>query len=135
MPKQNIEAIYPLSPVQQGILFHCLYAPDSGVYLEHTCCELRGNLEIPAFQRAWEMLIARHATLRTAFVWEGLEKPLQAVGGRVQFRIDQLDWRGLSREEQHKQIELYLEEDRRRGFDLHRAPLMRVMLLRLSDAA
>jgi surfactin family lipopeptide synthetase C len=135
MPKQNIEAIYPLSPIQQGILFHSLYAPDSGVYLEQTCCELRGNLDVPAFQRAWEMIIDRHATLRTAFVWEGMAKPLQAVGGRVRFRIDEIDWRDFSREEQQKQIELYLAEDRRRGFDLHRAPLMRVTVMRLSDAA
>jgi amino acid adenylation domain-containing protein len=135
MTKQNIEAIYPLSPLQQGILFHCLYAPESSVYFEHMGCVINGDLNVSAFERAWQKIVDTYAALRTAFVWEGLDEPLQVVGRKVQIRIDQRDWRELPLDEQQRQLEIYLEEDRRRGFDLHKAPLMRVTLIRLSEAS
>ena len=96
MPKPNIEAIYQLSPTQQGMLFHHRFAPESSVYFEHMSCVLSGVLNIPVFERAWEKVIDKHAALRTAFVWEELDEPLQVVGGRVEFHVDQRDWREFS---------------------------------------
>ena len=63
--QDNIEAIYPLSPMQQGMLFHSLYTPESGVYFEQLCFTLHGDLDIAAFERAWQSLIDRHQALRT----------------------------------------------------------------------
>ncbi|MEM8780321.1 MAG: condensation domain-containing protein, partial [Cyanobacteria bacterium P01_G01_bin.49] len=82
MNAKTVEAIYPLSPMQQGMLFHSLLAPGSGAYIVQTTYEIRGNLSLIAFEKAWQQLIARHPILRTAFVWENLEKPLQVVGRR-----------------------------------------------------
>src|SRR6185312_176316 len=75
MSKNNTEAIYPLSPMQQGMLFHTLYAPQTGVYIQQLNYALTGNLDVPAFERAWLHVVERHQILRTLFVWEHLDKP------------------------------------------------------------
>ena len=80
---RKLEDVYALSPLQEGILFHSLYAPESGVYVEQLSCALAGPLDVAAFARAWERVIERHAVLRTAFVWKSQKRPLQAVQGEA----------------------------------------------------
>nr|QEO74620.1 condensation domain-containing protein [uncultured bacterium] len=133
MSRENVEDLYPLTPLQQGLLFHTLYEPEAGVYVEQLSCLLRGRLDARAFERAWRQTIARHAVLRTAFVAKDLAEPLQAVLKSVKLLCAQEDWRVLPRAEQEERLTAYLEEDRRRGFDLSKAPLMRLALVRLAD--
>ena len=71
MKPKNIEDMYPLSPMQQGMLFHARYAPDSALYFVQWATVLRGDLNAPAFQEAWQAAIDRHPALRTIFIWEG----------------------------------------------------------------
>src|SRR5438067_1017005 len=78
-------------------------------------------------------VLARHPILRTACLWEGLEEPLQVVRLRVTLPWVQEDWRGLSALEQQARVEGFLEADRRRGFELGQAPLMRCALLRMGE--
>ncbi len=133
MNKRNIEAVYPLSPMQQGMLFHSLYAPESGVYFEQLSATLRGDLDLVAFERAWQRVIDRHPILRTAFAWKSLDRSLQVVHRRVSLQLEERDWRGASPAEQEARLEGFLQADRARGFDLSRAPLMRLALLRTAD--
>src|SRR5262249_31083270 len=98
-------------------------------------CTLRGELDICMFQRAWEQVVERHAALRTAFVWEGLKAPVQAVQQRVHLPLEQHDWRDLPPAEQDARLASYLADDRRRGFDLAAAPLMRLALFRMAADA
>lgn len=133
MNVKNIENIYELSPMQQGILFHSLYAPDSGIYFVQFCCLLEGALDRSAFATAWQQAIARHPVLRTSFHWEEIEKSLQVVHRQGQVPLEQQDWRNLSPDEQQKQREAFLKTDRNRGFDLAQAPLMRLTLIRLAQ--
>ena len=135
MSKRTIEAVYPLSPMQQGMLFHSLYAPESGVYVEQLSCTLRGDLDIPAFQRAWQRVVDRHAVLRTSFVWRQLDKTLQVVHRRVTVPLEQQDWRGLSPAQQRARLDAFLQQERRRGFDLSRPPLVRLALMRTAEDA
>ncbi len=135
MSKRNIEAVYPLSPTQQGMLFHSLYAPTSGVYVELVSCTLRGDLDVAAFERAWRQAMERHPVLRTAFVWKNLDKTLQVVYRRLELPLQQLDWRTLSPADQEAQLEAFLRAEGRRGLDLARAPLMRLTLMRIADDA
>lgn len=131
--KSVIEDLYPLSPMQQGMLFHTLYDPQSRAYFEQLRYALRGEFEVQAFKHAWQQMIERHAVLRTAFVWDDLDKPLQVVRDRVTLPWTERDWRDLSEQEQQEHVESFLENDRQRGFRLERAPLFRLALIRLSQ--
>src|SRR5215469_13365623 len=100
IPKKTIEDIYPLSPLQQGLLFHTLYAPGSGVYVEQFVCRVRGALDVPAFAASFRQVIARHPALRTAYRWKDLDQPLQVVHRHVELPLHQEDWRSAAPETQ-----------------------------------
>ncbi|CAD5971680.1 Linear gramicidin synthase subunit C [Planktothrix agardhii] len=129
--KQNIEDIYPLSPMQQGMLFHSLYAPDSGIYFQQMICTLRGNLEVAAFEQAWQKIVEKHSIFRTAFIWESLNKPVQVVYKQVKITVENDDWQGLSEQEQQEQLKVFLESDQQHSLQLSQPPLMRLHLIKL----
>ncbi|HEX5885260.1 MAG TPA: condensation domain-containing protein, partial [Pyrinomonadaceae bacterium] len=131
--KHQIEDLYPLSPVQHGILFHSLYEPNNGVYLVQKYCTLRGDLNIAAFERAWQRAVERHSILRTSFMWEGLDEPVQIVNHQVKLSLKQLDWSELAPAQQQQQLDNYLEAERKQDFNLAEAPLMRLVLIRISS--
>jgi surfactin family lipopeptide synthetase C len=131
MSKGNIEDFYPLSPAQQGILFHSLYQPESGVYFGQLLCVLRGNLNVSALRNSWQKVVERHPILRTCFVWENLKEPVQAVRKQAELSWQQMEWRSLSASEQQQQLETFLKADREQGFDLASAPLIRIALAQL----
>jgi amino acid adenylation domain-containing protein len=129
----NIQDIYPLSPMQQGMLFHTLYAPETEVYIEQLCCKLIGDLNIEAFKNAWQQVVQRHDVLRSAFVWEGLDEPLQVVHKQVEVPFTILDWQNKSDDEKKKALDLFLKNERKEGLDLTSTPLMRNALMKLSE--
>ncbi|GMU11502.1 non-ribosomal peptide synthetase [Corallococcus caeni] len=131
----GLEDLYPLSPMQQGMLFHTLLEPASGAYFEQRSWSFHSALDLGALKQAWEDVIAHHPVLRTSFFWQGLESPLQAVHARVTLPWSELDWRGLSSGEQQARLETFLAEDRARGFELAHAPLMRLALIRTEEQA
>jgi amino acid adenylation domain-containing protein/non-ribosomal peptide synthase protein (TIGR01720 family) len=131
--ERGIEAIYPLTPTQQGMLFHDLYAPGSGTYLVQAIVVLRGDLNAPVFGRAWQRLVQQHAVLRSAFYREGLEQPLQVVYRHVEVTWQELDWRAGPVEQQQEWLRDLLQSIRRQGFEFSRPPLMRVDLVRTAD--
>ncbi len=133
--RPQLEDIYPLSPLQHGMLFHTVYSPGLGMYMEQVSCTLRGDFNLTAFKQSWQRVMERHAILRTAFVWENLNEPLQTVSTNVELPMEQLDWRVLSTAEQHECWTEYLKADRERGFDPAQSPLMRILLARTSDEA
>jgi len=132
---ENLEDVYPLAPMQQGLLFHSMYATDSGVYVEQLNCLLRGHLDLAAFERAWQRVVERHPILRTAFFWEGLKAPLQVVTRDVALKIMTEDWRGLSTDEQEQRLNSFLRTDRALGFELQAPPLIRLKLHQIADDA
>src|SRR5215469_5819781 len=133
MQIKNVEDVYPLSPMQEGMLFHSLYTRQSEEYYEQVTCILRGDLNVTAFQHAWQQVIACHSILRTLFVWERLDALLQVVRQQVELPWSEQDWRHLSSEEQHERIQAFLRADRAQGFDLGQAPLLRLHLIRLGE--
>jgi natural product biosynthesis luciferase-like monooxygenase protein len=128
------EERYPLSPVQAGMLFNRLSAPESGVDVEQMIAGLPEELETSALERAWRLVVDRHAALRTSFSWGGPGEPEQRVAPTVDVPFAVHDWRGEARTEQDRRLEGFLDEDRRRGFDLGRPPLLRLALFRLGEA-
>ena len=134
MSNNNIEDIYTLSPLQEGLLFHSLYySTESDTYLQQLRFSIRGELNVSAFEHAWQQVIARHTILRTAFVWDRYEKLFQAVRKQVKLPWQELDCRALDAEEQQRYLATLLEEDRRQGFDLSKAPLLRLTVIRFAD--
>ncbi|HKW30178.1 MAG TPA: amino acid adenylation domain-containing protein, partial [Verrucomicrobiae bacterium] len=125
---------YPLSPMQQGMLFHALSSREAGVDVEQIFCTTPENLDVPAFERAWQRVVDRHAVLRTIFHWSGLAEPCQEVQPQtaVEFKFE--DWRETSPAEQKGRFETALQADRERGFSLSEKPPMRVALFRLGEA-
>ena len=131
--KEEIEDIYELSPLQQGMLFHTLTDPQSFAYFEQISFTIKGWLNTSALVQAWQLALDRHASLRTSFYWEGLQKPLQVVHHRAKLPVDWQDWRALSAEEQAARLREYLRSERERGFELSSVPLLRLALLQLTD--
>ncbi|HXQ71685.1 MAG TPA: amino acid adenylation domain-containing protein, partial [Pyrinomonadaceae bacterium] len=129
----EIEERYPLSPLQQGMLFHSVYAPDSPIYIGQLSFALAGRLDLEAFTEAWQRAAARHAVLRTSFIWENRDEPLQAVHRRIELPLELLDWRGLPPVDQEQRLSALLEEERLRGFNLSASPLQRLKLVQLDD--
>ncbi len=129
---KNIESIYPLSPLQQGMLFHSLYAPESGVYYEQITLSLQGKVNVRAFRLAWQKVVDRHSVFRTFLVWENRPTPLQVVLKQVELPWSDLDWISLSGSEQQQQLSELLQTQRKQGFEFSQAPLMRCTLIQLS---
>ncbi|MES1022176.1 amino acid adenylation domain-containing protein [Gloeocapsa sp. BRSZ] len=133
MKADKIQDIYELSPLQQGLLFHSLYAPESAAYFVQLCYSLKGNFNVVAFEQAWQEVVNRHTVLRTAFYWENLEKPLQVVHKEVKISLIQYDWRNLNPNEQSQKLQAFLERDRTGNFDLTQPCLMRLHLIHCHD--
>src|SRR6185295_274106 len=129
---RHIEDIYPLSPVQQGMFFHSLYAGEA-VYVEQTSGELRSKFDAEALAEAWRRVVGRHQILRAAFHLEDFDEPLQVVHEQAALSFVQRDIRKLPETWQREWLSRYLENDRQRGFDLTVPPLMRVALIRTSE--
>jgi amino acid adenylation domain-containing protein len=123
-----------LSPMQEGILFHSLMAPKSGVYFEQLHMALHGDLDRAVFEQAWRIILSRHAVLRSSFMWEDLESPRQQIQSDLEFSICFEDWRNRSEKDQEHNLETFLQADRELGFDLSNAPLMRVTVFQCGDS-
>src|SRR5205085_9815994 len=121
------------SPIQQGILFHSLYSPESGVYMVQTHCVLQPSPDVSAFEWAWNEVVKRHDIFRTAFEWKKVDDAVQVLYDHAEISLTQLDWRGQSSAEQRLGLQEYLTTERRRGFDFSVPPLMRLALIKLDD--
>ena len=130
--RKNIENIYPLSPMQQGMLFHTLLTPQAGVYVPQVCLYLEGKLDINALQTAWNQVVINHPALRTAFYWEQRDKPFQVVFKQVEIPWKILDWQTISEAEQKLELDKFLQTDSTSSFDLKQPPLIRLTLIQLA---
>ena len=136
--KPVIEALYPLSPSQQGLLFDTLAQQaqaggEKGKYIEIYTYDLPGVLDVAAFQQAWQTVLARHPALRTGFVWTAVNEPLQFVLAPTVPAFTYADWRAVAADEQQAKWQSYLQAVNARGFDMGRPPLLSLALFRLAD--
>lgn len=128
---KNIEAVYPLTPLQQGLLFHTVSRPGEPTYFEQICCAIRGDLDRDAFKQAWNWVAARHPILRTAFAYKQAQEPVQVVGRQVHVALDWADWR--DRADPDADWQALLQADRDQGFDMAKAPLMRLIARQVGE--
>ncbi|MGP4002444.1 amino acid adenylation domain-containing protein, partial [Streptomyces sp. 8N706] len=132
---RDVEDVYPLTPMQSGMLFHTLAEPGSGAYFEQMSFVLDGVGDPELLERAWQHVTDHLEILRGAVVWEQVDRPLLVVRRHVEPPVVHLDWRGLTADEQARALERHLAEDRARGIDLSAAPLMRITIARTSDTS
>ncbi|PYG84437.1 non-ribosomal peptide synthetase [Pseudomonas sp. RV120224-01b] len=126
IPAGAIDDIYPLSPMQQGMLFHTVFEQGQGEYVNQMRVNVSG-LDIERFKRAWQAMLDRHDVLRAAFVAH-LERPVQVIRKHVELPFDVLDW--ADQDDLVGRLDAWAEADRRRGFDLQAAPLLRLTAIR-----
>ena len=135
LPLKAIEDIYPLAPMQQGMLFHSLYAPDNDVYVNQLHGTLTDPLDIDAFRAAWNAALKEHAILRTGFLSERQGEALQIVWRQAALPFTVLDWRRMPPAQHAERLAVFLAQNRKHGFDLAQAPLMRIALICRHDGA
>ncbi|RQT38478.1 non-ribosomal peptide synthetase [Burkholderia contaminans] len=127
-----IDDVYPLSPMQQGILFHALFAPGHASYVNQLVATATA-LDADRLAAAFDASIARHDILRTS-VMPDEAAPLQCVHRHARMPVEQLDWRTRG-DTLDADFDAWLAADRARGFDWREPPLMRLTLIRVTDDA
>ncbi|AKJ29465.1 non-ribosomal peptide synthetase [Caldimonas brevitalea] len=115
--------LYPLAPLQAGLLFHSLGDRGQGLYLNQLHCRFGRRLQTAKLRQAWDDTIAAHDILRTVFVWDGLQEPHQVVLPRAS-----MPWREVESDDE-PDLPAFLQQDLATGFALDQAPLMRVTLI------
>ncbi|MGH3932481.1 MAG: FkbM family methyltransferase, partial [Pseudonocardiaceae bacterium] len=126
------EEVYVLTPGQQGILFHSLYAPASDVYVNQFHWTFHGPFDVPAFEEGWSVAVKRHPMLRTSFAHEGLRTPHQLVHRNAPAKLELYDWRTIPGDEQESRWRDLLFEHRNRPFNSAHG-LMRLVLARTGE--
>ncbi|UXY55510.1 non-ribosomal peptide synthetase [Pseudomonas tohonis] len=128
---EQLQDIYPLSPMQQGMLFHSLYQGARAEYINQLRVDADG-LQPQRFRAAWQQAMDRHDVLRSAFLWQAdMERPLQLVQRQVEVPFEVLDWRG--RDGLDQALDDLAAAEHARGFDLGVAPLLRIKLVLLAE--
>ena len=125
--------IYRLSPMQEGMLFHTVADASAQAYLRQTHFRIEGSFDFEHFKRALDLLIQRHAVLRSSFHWQDLDHPLQLEHESGQQIWHREDWRDLDEAEAVRRRDVFLETDWSRGMDLAQAPAMRFALFELAE--
>lgn len=126
--KANVKNIYQLTPLQEGMLFHALLEADSSAYFQQLSCEIRGHLDLAQFAESWNELVRRHEVLRSVFIHEGTDRPLQIVLKERKVDLTVVDLHQNPRDPAVL-IEEFKAAERARPFDLSRDLLLRVAVL------
>ncbi len=122
-----VEDVYPLAPLQQGMLFHALYEPQAGDYVNQMRVDVEG-LDVPRFRDAWQAALDNHDILRTGFILHGsLEHPLQVVHRHAQLPF--IETECLEGEGFAQRLDRLADSQRLQGFDLEQPPLIRIALV------
>ncbi|WP_415842401.1 condensation domain-containing protein, partial [Paracidovorax anthurii] len=135
VPDTHIEDIYPLAPMQQGLLLHTLLNPGSGMYLMQDRYRFDSDVDVAAFEAAWQRVVQRYEILRTGFVWRSEEAPLQIVRREVPSVVSYADWRDLDGSTQEARLASALQDELSGGFPMDEPALMRVRLIRIAESS
>lgn len=119
-----------LTPMQQGMLFETLAAPESRVNIEQLEITVAEPLDVDAFESAWRLIAARHELMRTRFVWDGVDEPYRYVEPTEALPIERHDCRDATVAD----IDALIEADAARPFDLKVAPATRLNFLRIGES-
>lgn len=131
--RENVKDIYPLSPLQEGILFHYLMDRKSGAYFEQAFMNIQGEIDLDLWEKSFNRLVERYDILRTIFNYKRVKVPQQVVLKRRETKINFEDRSYLSQDDKALFFKDFRKLDRLRGFNLERDIPMRISIIRISD--
>ncbi|NNA89636.1 non-ribosomal peptide synthetase [Pseudomonas gessardii] len=134
VPASAIEDVYPLTPMQEGLLLHTLLEPGTGLYYMQDRYRIHSELNPERFALAWKAVIARHEALRASFCWNVGEAMLQVIHKPGSTPIEYLDWTGTPAEQQEPRLQALLKREREAGFDLLNQAPFHLRLIRVGEA-
>ncbi len=129
----NIDAIYGLSPMQEGMLFHYRYDKSTLSYVEQTKLDFEQGVNIDALQKSFEYILKKHTILRTSFISDKVKTPIQCVNKVLKLPICLVDFSMMEPGKQETEFQELLNIDLTKGFDLAKPPLMRVTLVNMGS--
>ncbi|MGY4689620.1 amino acid adenylation domain-containing protein [Salibacterium sp. K-3] len=129
------EDIYPMTPAQEGMLFHTMMHPESGVYVEQISFEIIGNLDVDAFEKAWQHVISQNDILRASYLWKGFSRPFHVINSNILTQLEIQDWIGIFENEEDLLTGLKEECEKKRKlpFDVESDSLIRLLLIKLDE--
>ncbi|HEX8545004.1 MAG TPA: non-ribosomal peptide synthetase [Pseudomonas sp.] len=123
IPVAAIEDVYPLTPMQEGLLLHTLLEPGTGIYYMQDRYRIDSEIDPQRFAQAWQAVVARHEALRASFCWDSGEQMLQIIHKPGATRIEFVDWSSEPEHGHEERLQTLLKNEREAGFDLlHEAP-------------
>ena len=136
MSANNTEDIYWLTPIQETFFLQDKDKAENESHCRQLSFRIEGELDVARLERAWQRVVRRHPVLRTMFLWKRVEQPLQVVRREVEASFEKCDWSGFgSASESDERLQSFLRAERDKGFDVSKAPLLRVVICRHSDAS
>ncbi|MGF6201260.1 non-ribosomal peptide synthetase [Pseudomonas laurylsulfatiphila] len=134
VPAAVIEDVYPLTPMQEGMLLHTLLEPGTGLYYMQDRYRINSELDPQRFAQAWQAVVARHEALRASFCWNVGADMLQVIHKPGSTPIEYLDWRDIAEAEQEPKLQTLLRTEREAGFDLLNQAPFHLRLIRVGAA-
>ena len=121
----NVQDIYPLTPLQEGLLFHHIMAGESDAYVTLALLEMRSRAHLDVFINALQQVIDRHDILRSAFLWRDLPRPVQVVQRQAVLPVEELELDSLR--DPIEQLQEWMRPELQ-SLKLHQAPLVRLQI-------
>lgn len=128
-----IEDIYPLTPMQNALLFHNIFYASQGLNIQQIHWLLRGELKVDAYRQAWQAVVDAHPVLRSSFRWRRLQEPVQIVYRTMPLHFEVEDWSQEDTSSIEKQLARYMKIETEDRFSPTSYPLIRFVLIHLAE--
>ncbi|WP_348936474.1 amino acid adenylation domain-containing protein [Bacillus sp. BS1807G30] len=133
--RDQVQDMYYLSPMQEGMLFHTLHHQEKGFYVEQLDMNVKGTLRHDLLEKSMNIIVERYDIFRTVFLHEKVKRPVQVVLKNRPFQLDVVDIQDLSESEQLERIDRFKQKDQLRGFDLSKDLLMRASVFQTGPSS
>lgn len=128
----SIEDAYPLTMLQEGMLFHTNYSEHNNIYHNVTLFKVKSKLQMEFLESSINYAIKTHPVLRTSFNFKDYSEPLQIVHKHVNAPIKLIDLTHKTKEEQEKKVEEWFKLEEVSTFNIYEAPLIRFSVISIS---